>query len=327
MAERIVIIGGGVSGLVAAWVFQRMGKRSVVLEPGSLGGDFLRGGLKYIHKTNSMVEMFDGLGLAWSDYTVRGGALLRGKVEPWPHCLDSMGEDEASRIQSDHYRKTRRAEPKEFGEKSMNDPSARKGARRAIRCDFHAMVKALAARTRVIPHAVTKINSKEGLVQLTDGNSYWYDKLVVTIPMWITRTIADFWVPEGVAMKLNLAQVSPKRHTYAKWDYVYTPYTPGDCIHRLSPYEDGYTMEFNGELTDIIHRKLFQDLAFLLPDGYLLNRVIPNLKGHLLPLPEKPDWPDNVAPLGRFATWNPRATTDVTLREATKLAARWWGDS
>ena len=85
-------------------------------------------------------------------------------------------------------------------------------------------------------------------------------------------------------------------------------------------------MEANGQLDD---KSLQDDLGFIFPDGYQINEAKEGLKGHLLPLKEKPKWPDNIAPLGRFACWDSRATTDVTLKrilnliEAEKNEASW----
>lgn len=321
-SERVIIAGGGVSGLVAAHVFAKRGRNPVVLEPRSLGGDFLSGGLKYIHKTQGMADLFDELELPWSDYNINGGILLRGTVEPYPKCFAGMDEEESTRIQADHFRKTRHTEPGGFGSKAMNDPAAARTSRRAIRCDFRDMVKRMGNRTKVLNMGVQKIDSKRSGVQLTNGEWVGYDKLILTIPLWIIRQMADFYVPQGMAMALNLIQVKPRRDRFARWDYVYTPYTPADSIHRFSPSGSGYSMEINGEW-ERQEANAVDDLAFIFEDGFVVERIKVGLKGHLLELQEQPEWPSNVVPLGRFAKWEPRATTDVTLEEVTRLAERW----
>jgi hypothetical protein len=104
------------------------------------------------------------------------------------------------------------------------------------------------------------------------------------------------------------------------FDYVYTPYTPADTVHRFSPNVGGYSVEANGILD---RDRLQSDLAFIFPDGYVLEGIKEGLKGHLLPLPESVVWPDNVAPLGRFACWDSRVTADIVLRDAMELKQRW----
>lgn len=321
--QDVVIVGGGVSGLIASYVFASYGQRSMVLEPSALGGDFLLGGLKYIHRTDAMEELFDQLGLPWSDYQVNGGILLRGSVRPYPQCLAGMEDNEAQRIQADHFRKTRRTEPSKFGSKSMNDPGSAKASRRAIRCDFEDMVKELSAHATIRKNGLTRIVSSRNAIQLDDGSWVEYKHLVLTIPLWIIRQMCDFYVPQGMAMALNLIHVLPHRDRYTRWDYVYTPYTPADAVHRFSPSgTEGYTVEVNGQW-ETQEDAAMDDLAFLFADGFRIIQVTAGIKGHLLDLQEKPQWPINVAPLGRFAQWDPRATTDVTLVNAHKLAERW----
>jgi hypothetical protein len=64
-------------------------------------------------------------------------------------------------------------------------------------------------------------------------------------------------------------------------------------------------------------------LGFLFPDGFAIDGILRGIKGHLLELQDPPQWPENVAPLGRFAQWDPRATTDTTLDAAARLAGEW----
>ncbi len=318
----LVIVGGGVSGLVASYVFQKYGKKSVILEPREPGGDFLLGGLKYIHATDAMGQMFDDLELPWSCYNINGGIMLRGVVQPYPKCFTQMEEDEARRIQADHFRKTRRTEPGKFGSKAMNDPAAARASRRAIRCDFKDMVEKLVDRAVVSKVGIQAIDSKRNAVHLTNNEWVEYDKLILTIPLWVIRQMCDFYVPQGMAMSLNLIQITPRRDRYARWDYVYTPYTPGDAIHRFSPHGAGYTVEVNGEWNRQEHAAM-DDLGFIFGDGFVVEEVKSGAKGHLLELQERPAWPNNVFPLGRFAKWDPRATTDATLDDAHKLAKGW----
>ena len=322
MQERVIIVGGGVSGLVANYVFAQYGQRPLILEPAEPGGDFLLGGLKYIHRTDAMAERFDALDLPWSDYKINGGILLRGVVEPYPKCFASMDKSEAERIQADHFRKTRRTEPGEFGTKAMNDPAALRGPRRAIRCDFRQMISILAAKASIAKLGLAQIDSKNKRILLSNGAWKFYTRLIVTIPLWVVRVMADFYVPQGMAMNLNLIQVRPLRDRFAKWDYVYTPYTPANAVHRLSPKGSGYSCEVNGDWGRQ-ESSAMDDLAFIFQDGFLIEDTKHGVKGHLLDLQERPEWPKEVAPLGRFAKWDPRATTDATLEDAHRLAEGW----
>lgn len=318
MSPKIIIVGGGISGLIASWYLSAHADVEV-FEPGEPGGEFLAGGLKYIHRTSDMEDMFDDLRIIHSAYIVRGGILLRGQLYLYPQLFDDLDPEEARRIQEDHYRKTRRTAPGDNAKRAMNDPAAT-GPRKALRCDFRELIDALIDDARPKTLGVKKVDHRRNVLFDSENGVHHYDFLIMTTPLWITRRLVSFRVPEGVAMKLNVAQVSSMRDAYGSFDYVYTPYTPEDAVHRFSPRGAGYSVETNGDLD---MDKLRSDLAFLFPSGYSIENVREGLKGHLLPLKEQPDWPSNVAPLGRFATWDSRATTDVVLESLKGLKKRW----
>jgi hypothetical protein len=319
--KRVIVAGGGVSGLIFNHVARKYRDVDVkILEPGTVGGEFLSGGLKYIHRTDEMTSMFNELDLPYSNYIVQGGILLRGAVRPYPMCLQDMPKELSERIQADHYRKTRRVEPGGEARKAMNDPASTK-PRKALRCDFNDMVKTLAARANIVKAPLARVG--ENTAKLATGPTLPFDYLVLTIPMWTIRDIVTFPVPTGMAIKLNVAVVQPSGDRYARWDYVYTPYTPAKYIHRFSPQGGGYAVEANGEL---VQSKLAEDLQFIFGNGWRVSSVKEGLKGHLLPLEFEPIWPANIAPLGRFAKWDPRATTDETLSNSMELAKRWFGE-
>lgn len=315
---KIVVAGGGISGLVVSWALKDVADITV-LEPNKPGGEFNAGGLKYIHRTDEVESMFDQLEVLYSNYVVRGGILLRGQLYLYPQLFKDLDPEQAERIQSDHYRKTRHSAPGENSGTAMNDPAAT-GPRRALRCDFQEMIEALADVADIQKTGVAKVDHNRNVLFDSDGHPHVYDYLVLTIPLWIIRRVVTFYVPEGAAMRLNVAQVSGRKDGYGSFDYVYTPYTPADAVHRFSPKAGGYSVEVNGDLD---RDKLKSDLGFIFPKGYVLEGIREGLKGHLLPLPEKVDWPENVAPVGRFAKWDSRSTMDTALEDALELRKRW----
>jgi len=320
MRKRVVIVGGGVSGLIASYVFSGIpGVETRVFEEKTTGGEFLAGGLKYIHHTEAMVDMFDELGLCHSNFMVNGGILLSDVVQPYPKCFQDMEPERAARIQDDHWRKTRRSEPGSDSKKAMNDPASTK-PRQALRCDFVDMINELSDCAAITNAAVVEINQNDLLT--SQKERVLFDFAVVTLPLWVIRELVKWYVPHGMAMALNVAKVNVRGDRFARWDYVYTPYTPSNCVHRFSPVAGGYSVETNGELN---LGEIESDLNFLWPEGWAMMELKEGLKGHLLSLDTKPDWPRNIAPIGRFAKWDSRATIDVALEDSIALAKRWLG--
>jgi len=269
---NVLIIGGGVSGLVANYAFRQAGANVTVLEPGEPGGEFTSGGLKYIHKTDEVESLLDHLDVPYSVYTVRGGIFLRGQMYMYPEGLQAFNARERIRIQSDHYKKTRRTEPDPAQvTKAMNDPAAL-GSRRALRCDFTEMIAELSdpVAANIVPAAAARLDHLRNVAFDSKGGIHQYDFCVVTIPLWIVRRIAKFHVPEGAAMRLNAIEVSVRKDPYAGFDYVYTPYTPANIVHRFSPVGTRYSVECNGVLD---HDGLRSDLGFIFPDGYGVESI------------------------------------------------------
>lgn len=336
---RVVIIGAGVAGLIANYVAKQHKHTSpIVLEPGRVGGEWLSGGLRYLHASDEMKSMIIDIGGVFTQYTVMGGIHLRGKVEAYPDVLRGMPTEAAKRIQQDHYRKTRQTEPDpSFSGKSMNDPEAT-GARLALRCDASDVVERLQRQAFVQRDAVAKVEPAE--ITATSGAVYPYDYLIWTAPLWAAQRAMFFRLPDALAIRLNVVYIEPHKivagggekvpgalkDPYSQWDYIYTPYTPDGLIHRIYPFEDGYACEFNGawpEGDERITVGLTSDLNFLFPNGWAIRRVAKGLNGHLLPLEREPAWPAHIQPLGRFAQWDPRATADVVLERAYAMCSEW----
>ena len=317
--------------MLAAWAFKQRAREQSskveirVLEPDELGGEFLRGGLKYLRHSPAVESLLGLLGLEYEVRDVRGGILLDPVVYSFPEHLSTLKLEDAVRIQGDHFRKTRGVDL--LGKHtSMNDPFAKEKERKVV-CDVHKFcyklldtVAADPAVFNVIPRPLYSVAVNN--VAVAGAQALYYDYMVLTLPLWATRGKVPWDVPKCHNRPLNAALIKTTSNLYKMWDYVYTPYTPFDFVHRMSPAgEDKFWLEANG-LCD--NDKFEGEARYLFHDKYEVERVVSGLKGHLLPLEgEQPVYPENVAPLGRFAEWYPRATVDYVLERAQELARRW----
>jgi len=318
-----IIIGNNIEALFASYVLAEHGERSVIIESGDIGKDFLSDGIKYLFKNDKVIEIFYDLDVPYSEYMMRGGILLRDEIHNYPQILDNLSMVEIRRIQYDHFRKTRKTCPSSFGRTLMNDPGMIKTIRCAIKCDFDQLISSLINDSSIIRRNVEKIHSKSSCVELDHGNLFQYKRLILTEPLWKIKQRSDFYVPVGMAMSLNLIHVIPfSSSRFSKWDYVYTTYTPDDAIYRISSSSIGCVAEANGDWEDIKYNVL-SDLAFLFPEGFHIEKQTTNLKGYLLDSQEKIEWPDNVFPLGKFAQWNSSVSLSDTLLQMYKYTKEW----
>jgi hypothetical protein len=318
-----IIIGNNIEALFASYVLAEHGEKSVIFEDGNIGEDFLYDGIKYLFKNDKITEMLYDLDIPYSEYMMKGGILLRDVIYNYPQILDNLSMVEIRRIQYDHFRKTRKTCPGSFGRTLMNDPGMIKTIRCTIKCDFDQLISSLVNDSCIIKHNVKKIHSKSSCIELEHCNFVKYKRLIVTEPLWNMKEKSDFYIPVAMAMSLNLVHVIPfSSSNFSKWDYVYTTYTPGDAIYRISSTSIGCVVEANGDWEDIKYNVL-SDLAFLFPEGFHIEKQTTKLNGYPLDSQEKIEWPDNVFPLGKFAQWNSSLSLSNTLLQMYKYAKEW----
>jgi hypothetical protein len=308
------VLGGGLAGLIAADALRKRGANVTIIETQRADNDLFFGSRRF-YRTKGMVDLLERFELPYSDFIVRGGIMLRGFVWPYPMAFKGMSAEQAERVNQDHFAKALQTSSGEWGSTAMNrEPGTR--SRRALRCHVGDLAKALSQGVRHVRGTVKKLDMNSIVV---GTERVPYDFAVVTLPLWELVGRATWHIPEATALRLNVAFVVPRRDRFAKWDFVFTPYTPGESIFRVAPIGSGYACEFNGTVEV---DRLISDLNFIFPDGFTLAGLKVGLNGHLFPLSERPDWPENVAPIGRVAQWQ-QMTIDDVVKSATKVADRW----
>lgn len=330
MKPNVVILGGGITGLLCAYAFCRYPVNIRIVEPGIIGGDILANEFKYIQNTNSIVKMFRDLELAYSKYFIRGGILLRGEVIKYPDDFKKLSRGEKERVRLDYFRKTRLKEPSNRDLRmAMSEPAGGKD-KKALRTDSRMFVDFLFEYITDRGHRVIRDNIMAiGLKNVVLKNGILpYDYLVLTIPLWEIKDKAYWNVPDGVAMATNILMVVARYGGNVKWEFVYTPYTPGNAVHRITTFSGAvYAVEVNGPLNPRV-TDICSDLNFLFRDVWYIREIHERTSGHLLPLAmdkyEEIYWPENVVPLGTFAEWDSGCTLDAVLDRAKKIGRRWF---
>jgi hypothetical protein len=106
---------------------------------------------------------------------------------------------------------------------------------------------------------------------------------------------------------------------YCNYDYVYTPSTPGDMIHRISLEGTAYSVETAKPLTNL--NRLFSDLIFLFGEPLVVGGS--TIPGHILPTVNMDTvnylLPDHWIMMGRYAQWDSRRTVDKVWSRARDI--------
>jgi hypothetical protein len=322
--KKLVIIGAGIAGLLCSYVFRKRKEFEVrILECNEVGGEFLASGMRYVgahedEEKDHMIKILNELGLANTTYLVKGGIFLKNEIHSYPKGIRKFGKERIRRIEKDYYRKSRLVEPSKKMKNALNDPANNK-KRKAIKFNSRDFIVELSRRARIIKERMYAVTSES--IICSDGLKIPYDYLVLTIPLWDIKEAVYWDVPTCDAIKMNSAYIITDNQRFLKWDHVYTPYTPSNYVYKVISAGCGYVVECSGEFKEAF---LHSDLEFLFDGEWKIQNKILGNKGYMISFPDKEiKWPRNVAPLGRFATWDPYTSVDVTLSKIERLSRRW----
>lgn len=321
---NLVILGGGISGLIAAYAFRSHRPTLIEASP-TLGGSYLRGGLKYIRATPNFESMLDSLHVPWLPYQPRGGLLRTIQGVPilldHPLALKQMPVPERLSIQKAHWSRTR-GTTFGFADTCMNDPLG-EGDAIALHVDHQLLINRLVSEVSAHCHVIAGVNVKQVEPEwvVTDVGTFPYKRLITTLHMGIVNRLAPWMgLPKPESRDLSVAfftsrpEVLPRKAD--NMDYVYTPDLP--VVHRISRNRgsNGATI-WQAEATgDVSETEIAEAVG-----GQPHKRV--KLAGHLIPFGSEPQYPKNVVPLGRFAEWDTRSEAEKTLDRALALVGEW----
>ena len=145
-----------------------------------------------------------------------------------------------------------------------------------------------------------------------------FDLHLATRPLWEYPEVGAI---DAMAANLNLVIVKPLKDPFIGWDIIYTPFTPDDSISRVRAGPNGdYICEVVGPIND---SALLSDLNFLFTHGWRPVAPIKTTYGCLLPLCEKPVWPENTIPIGTMAEWDESITLKDIIIKTRSVALKY----
>ena len=317
---KIVVIGGGMAGLAAAAAFAGPGVSVTIVDPSPPGGVFAQGGFKYFHDTPDSRRMLGAAELMLEgSVPVRGGILLDGEVRPYPEWLRDMPQPQAQSIMDQHYAKTRGGQ-RPVGGKAMNDPFGDKPGRLIF--DPAKFIKGVLKRVTWLPMSVTMVTDE----YVSNGSrGVAYDFLINTLDVRLFAHLARRTVPELVehtekarTTDVTIFRVITDSDRLAGFDYIYTPFTHNDTIHRVSRGASWYDCETAKPMGKQL-AGAFSDIGSIFSAKPLVTFAA-TIPGHVCPFEGEQAFTDSLRDhwimVGRFASWDGRCTVDKAFRQA-----------
>jgi hypothetical protein len=324
--KKVIVLGGGISGLSAALFFLNRGCK-VELYTENLGGDYTKGGLKYIYKSVSTEKFLNEIGIEYIIKRINGAIYYHNQFWPYPefmhmyekpwHELAENGMD----IQQRFWQKTR-GYKQPIDRRCMNDPWNRGPMELSLKpvggIQFYVnMLMEIAAKNIHMVIKYDRLNT-EGVKRIIEENEF----IVYTIPIDIfSDRKFEYKVLNVYRVSCNVKQIW--------WDYCYFPIDY--LFHRVSKQKMGLDFEYNMKSKD--QRKAIQVQIKNSCREFLFRVGIDKIekisffpiyiKGHLGKEVKDVVVSDNVFRLGRYAQWDSRITYDKVLDKLYRDGERW----
>lgn len=338
MGRDIAILGGGIAGMSAAILLvDKVEGCDITIYSKDLGGEYLSGGLKYLHATPAMLDfVMNRMRMGVHLEKVNGAVYWDGEI--WQHpewfwylASEAATEHHADEIQRQYALKTRGADAI-FKHTCMNDPWTYRNEVKLVPNGggIPSLIKNMEAHIRHHDRIRTKIVDVDE--ELLERLISEYNYVIYTIPIQFLGKLLCFQA-EFEYRPLNIIRYFVIDGDWPIWmDYIYVP-SDEFRFHRMSFFKIGLQkvidVETNGqfegdELDEIIDcdipsfiRRAFPSLNFAHQHNHRLS-----VKGQLKSDSKTFQIPEHIFLLGRYAQWDSRVTFDKVLGRAAKISER-----
>jgi len=298
---KVAVLGGGILGLVSANYLVNQGL-DVTLISEEIGGSWQSGGLKLLKWHPQLEQLLAQLKVPFFVDEVEGAVWWKEHIIP----LSEVTE----KIQQAHFLKTR-GTMDGYANTCMNAAS---GQEKIIDIDFNTFVQRARKNINIHLAKVVELSLiQTGVsIDMDDDTVDTFDYVVTSLPLWLFRRVAAWHMPNTMCNKVHIADTHTHSRMFWRYKYVYFPENGGP--HRIST-SDCEQKVWMAEITGVTEPDWIKAITIIqktIKDARL-GRVRATLPGHIYPLTEKLNYPINVLPVGRFASWNPRETVDKIM--------------
>lgn len=324
---KIVVLGGGLTGLMAAFVLRKFGDVTLIDERQRIGAPN-SGLLRHLRRTSAMGDLLDSLGVLWKAWRLRGGILLDGEIRPYPVWMRQMPDNERLQLQKLYWERTRGSLPKSGDDdvarcmgNPMEDPEM------AINLDREELARLLAHRAirddvLFIPGSKV-VNITERQVMISPP-LWWrrspqtveidYDHLIMTLPLPVASELAPWACLPAPAIGITtLLEYALPDLLVSALDYVYTPTL--STVTKVSWPRRGTLLAEAPGIVDPskVETDLREPLFPLSCRRPVMADEPTYVRRHISKLDTELAWPEHWFPLGRYAEWEPSRTTEQSL--------------
>lgn len=306
---KIAVVGGGISGLIASFYVNEILGVGVDIYSKDIGGEYLSGGLKYLHYTPYSKMLVHDLNIPYKLKKVIGAVYWRGQMYLHPEVFwhsKSIGKS----IQEWYWKATRGTES-DIDKTCMNDPWKYKNE---IRFGFEGMNGVLIDQLKrnVISNRINNYHSVD--IDVILMNRIWDENDLVI------NTISFSGVSDCAYKWLYTNEYIIEGTENIWWDYLYMPQM---FIHRISrSFTDNSV--FNFETTESLNLDMVGTDVTKIIDWFQSKfscKIVSRgsewkkIKGHVgkSKIEGNSSLPDNVFLLGRYAQQDSRMTVDKVV--------------
>ncbi len=322
---NIAILGGGVAGMSAAIRLAEETAGEIDLYSNDLGGEYLSGGLKYLHATSHMMNfVMKTMKMAAHIEKVIGAVEVADRIHPHPESFwrePQWGD----LVQRDYFTKTRGTKVT-FNDTCMNNPFRANSLELKLVPTEGIQTLVVNMQNHIARHSRIKFHKMDinELSLASIINDYKY--VIYTLPIQLLGNQIGYNF-DFEFRPLNILRYEAFAGVWPLWmDYIYIP-SPEYKFHRISLFQlnKSFTIdvEYNGGVDETVSDDVSKFMMQYFPTvGYEeISKYQMKVKGHLVTQKREtpPSIPANVFLLGRFAQWNSRVTFDNVLESVESI--------
>lgn len=328
--KKIAVIGAGITGISAVLWMNKLGIKpeQITVFTKDIGGDYTKGGLKYISYTNETYTFINKiLNLDFSVHRINGAVFWDSLVHPFPEYFwydNELGVE----IQRQYWMKTRGGVDG-YDTRCMNEPWNYKNQLKIVpSIGIKGMMQQMIDKFMTSCTWYDKQIDWEMMEQVINK----YDLVIYTIPVHPLFTLLSVKPEKELTnAKLTIHRFKLNTNRQIWWEYMYVPQL-GYPFHRLDIIQNNginVDVEMNNVNIDLmetfyhlnkIMKTLFHGDVVIYNNNKSSNII--NIKGQIkYDLSDKDiieKIPKNVMLLGRYAEWNKRITWDKVLSKLMK---------